>query len=106
MALIRKGLSNPEIASRLDISREGVKYHVSEILSKLAVHSREEAARWEPSDRPLGMGALAPLAFLWRKANASWLPAALAGAIGAALLSASDCSCGASCGRKRKAASS
>jgi DNA-binding CsgD family transcriptional regulator/Tol biopolymer transport system component len=44
LALIREGLSNPEIAERLDITEAGVKYHVSEILSKLGVSSRQEAA--------------------------------------------------------------
>jgi len=45
LALITEGLSNPEIGDRLAISRDGVKFHVSEILSKLCVDSREEAAR-------------------------------------------------------------
>ncbi len=31
LALLREGLSNPEIAERLGISRDGVKFHVSEI---------------------------------------------------------------------------
>jgi DNA-binding CsgD family transcriptional regulator len=42
--LIRLGLTNEEIASRLDISLAGAKYHVSQILSKLGVATREEAA--------------------------------------------------------------
>ena len=85
LALIREGLSNPEIAARLGIGREGAKYHVSEILSKLGASSREEAARWRPKEaRPSWGMALAPLAFFGRKAGASW--PALAGGVGAAAL--------------------
>ena len=46
LGLLRQGMSNPEIAARMGISRDGVKYHVSEILSKLGAASREEAAAW------------------------------------------------------------
>jgi NarL family two-component system response regulator LiaR len=42
--LLRLGLTNEEIAERLGISLDGAKYHVSQILSKLGVSSREEAA--------------------------------------------------------------
>ncbi len=58
LTLIREGLTNEQIAQRLDISYDGAKYHVSEILSKLGVSSREEAAAWTPEERrPLWAGA-------------------------------------------------
>ena len=43
LALLVKGMSNPEIAGRLFISRATVKVHISSILSKLGVASRAEA---------------------------------------------------------------
>ncbi len=48
LALLREGLSNPGIADRLGISLDGAKYHVGEIISKLGVSSRYEAAQWQP----------------------------------------------------------
>jgi len=42
--LVRLGLTNDEIAERLGITVAGAKYHVWQILSKLGVASREEAA--------------------------------------------------------------
>jgi len=44
-ALVEEGLSNPEIAARLLLSRKTVATHVSHILKKLDVHSRIDIAR-------------------------------------------------------------
>ncbi|MPZ50250.1 MAG: hypothetical protein GEU75_13300 [Dehalococcoidia bacterium] len=51
VSLLREGLSNEQIADRLRISRNTTKFHVSEILSKLGMPSREEAAAWAEQER-------------------------------------------------------
>jgi NarL family two-component system response regulator LiaR len=43
LALMAEGLTNPDIAERLIVSRSTVKFHVSSILSKLGAASRTEA---------------------------------------------------------------
>ena len=52
--LLREGLSNEQIAHRLDISFATANYHVAEIISKLGVDNREEAAAWQPEAGPIG----------------------------------------------------
>jgi NarL family two-component system response regulator LiaR len=43
LALMVKGLNNPEIAERLVVSRSTAKFHVSNVISKLGVANRTEA---------------------------------------------------------------
>ena len=86
--LLRQGLTNEEIAERLGVSFAGAKYHVSEILSKLGVSSREEAARWSADgggERPrwAAARALVPASLA---ARAVALGMALVVAAGVALL--------------------
>ncbi len=52
---IARGKTNAEIADELGISLDGAKYHVREILAKLNVNSREDAAsEWRRMRSPLG----------------------------------------------------
>jgi DNA-binding CsgD family transcriptional regulator len=68
LALLRDGLSNEQTAERLGISFATAKFHVSEIIGKLGVSSREEAARWQPDGRgrPSRGALVAPWALVRR----------------------------------------
>ena len=66
--LLRIGLTNREIARRLAISPAGARYHVSEIIGKLGVRNRYEAAVW-PKRPPWWLPAAAPGLMLWQQAK-------------------------------------
>jgi DNA-binding CsgD family transcriptional regulator len=70
LSLIREGLTNDQIAERLGISGSGARFHVAEILSKLGVPSRHDAARWSeaaPVQRRSGFSALGLSLGPWKK---------------------------------------
>src|SRR5450830_1356760 len=68
LSLLRENLTNEQIAERLGVTLHAARYHVSEILSKLGVATREEAAAWQPKEVRLGPR--------WSIAFQIWLTAA------------------------------
>ena len=85
--LLRRGLTNQQIADELGISRAGAAYHVSEILSKLQVPNRQAAASLPPTlTRQRAWGAAGLLGLLRRPSLAAVTKASgaavIAGAVG------------------------
>jgi DNA-binding CsgD family transcriptional regulator len=66
LRLICEGLTNRQIADRLGITLPGARYHVSEILAKLGVQSREEARDWFLKEKRPWAGLALPMPFVWR----------------------------------------
>lgn len=96
LALIAAGRTNAEIADALEMTLAGAKWHVSEILTKLGLDSREEAAaywHWRqapPRRARRALGGLLGL-FGWKAAaGAAAAAVAVAGVAGAALLAGTD----------------
>ena len=77
LALLRDGLSNPQIGERLGISRRGARWHVSEILGKLGLSTRFDAAAWQPTPVPWWRTAF-PALLAWPFKSLWWGSAAKA----------------------------
>ena len=77
--LLRRDFTNDQIAQRLGISLDGAKWHVSEIIGRLGVSDRYEAARWRAEGERRPWWSLAWLRDLrWSTAAKATSVAALA----------------------------
>ena len=52
LKLLSDGLSNSDIAKAIGITSKTVAYHITNILEKLGVHSRQEAVAWAHKNLP------------------------------------------------------
>lgn len=79
MEQLRLGLTNPQIAERLGITADGVKYHISNMLAKLGLESREDLAAWE------GDPEAAPVPW-WRAGLIGWFARGWVGRVAAGVV--------------------
>ena len=59
LAELRRGGTNAEIAARLGVTLDAVKFHISNMLGKLHLENREQLAAWRPEPRRRLFGLLA-----------------------------------------------
>ncbi|MFN0096470.1 MAG: helix-turn-helix transcriptional regulator [Dehalococcoidia bacterium] len=86
LALIAREKTNAEIAEILGVSLDGAKWHVSELLTKLALGTREDAAAyWRWRQRPR-VRVRALVAGLWTSGAAKWTLAGAAAVAGAGIV--------------------
>ena len=83
---LRRGGTNAEIAARLDVTLDAVKFHISNMLGKLGLDNRRELAAWRPEPRRRLFGLLAvPGAFEPLGRVVVWAGVAAAGAAAVAV---------------------
>ena len=85
---LREGGTNAEIGARLGISADAVKYHVSNMLGKLALRDRRELASWRPGEEPgrqRGLVAI-PAAIAYLARPVVWVGMGMAAVAGATAL--------------------
>ena len=85
---LREGGTNAEIAIRLGVSPDAVKFHISNMLTKLGLDDRHQLAAWRPErDRRRLLGTLAlPGSFASAGRPLLWMGVALGGVAVAVIL--------------------
>lgn len=78
LALIVAGKTNRQIGDALGMTLDGAKFHVSEIIAKLGVSTREEAAEWWRAEHGAGAripsvlrALVTPMALKWAAGTAA-----------------------------------
>lgn len=84
ISLIAKGYTNPQIADELGVTIDGAKWHVREILSKLGVDSREDAAQWWRQEQRIDRRLQRTFRGIAGSVALRWVAASLAGVVGVA----------------------
>ena len=81
---LRDGGTNADIAARLGLSADTVKYHISNMLAKLELRDRRALASWRPEERRGRLGALLTVpAVVWSVARPiAWVGAGTAAVAG------------------------
>jgi DNA-binding CsgD family transcriptional regulator len=85
LSLLASGKTNREIGDALGMTLDGAKFHVSELMAKLGVATREEAAEWWRSQKALATrlrGFVSLAGFKWAGAATG----AVAVAVGAVIV--------------------
>ena len=84
---LREGGTNAEIAARLGISLDAVKYHISNMLGKLDLQGRHELAAWRPDAERRRLGAVfaVPAALAYVVRPLVWVGLGTAAAAGVAV---------------------
>ena len=84
---LRRGGTNAEIAVRLGVTLDAVKFHISNMLGKLHLENREQLAAWRPEPRRRLFGLLAVPGALEPVGRVLvWAGVAAAGAVAAAVV--------------------
>ena len=86
LALIRDGKTNPEVAAELGLGVATVKFHVSNMLRKLDLGSRDGLATWEPPPHAGGWRRYRVIALAARAGSARPAVAGVTGALAASLV--------------------
>jgi DNA-binding CsgD family transcriptional regulator len=82
LKLLAAGKTNREIGEALGMTLDGAKFHVSEVIAKLGVATREEAAEWWRAERGIGSRSADAIHGLFGIGVLKWATVPVAAAVG------------------------